>query len=128
MYHISKTKEQISFHRPGRISSFWSWLFYAWNTLDVNEAGDQVQHTGVRIAGCRYDLWKVTPKPGLDKALNLIFELAFLDGQKRTVEAPSFSSAKVIAAYKRHFEESALSHTQLTVDDKKCRRIGCRHE
>ena len=60
--------------------------------------------------------------------MRTIFELTFLDGQKRTAVAPNFSSAKAIAAYKRHTEEGCSSHKQLTVDDEKCQRIGEAHD
>jgi hypothetical protein len=61
MFRVQKTTERFSFERIGSTSSFWTWLFHAWNTLDVNEEGNKVHHTGVRIAGCRYDTWEVTP-------------------------------------------------------------------
>lgn len=66
-YRVSKTMERFSFDGPGSTSSFWTWLLFAWNVLDANEADDKVHHTGVRIAGCRYDSWKVTPKPATQK-------------------------------------------------------------
>lgn len=56
--------------------------------------------------------------------MSTMFELTFLDGETRTVEALNFSCAKAVAAYKRHTDEGCDSHKQLTVDDKKCRRVG----
>ena len=52
------------------------------------------------------------------------FELQFKDGKKRIVYAPTFSSAIVVAAYKRHTEEGCIKHTELNVFDKKCSRIN----
>ena len=52
------------------------------------------------------------------------FELIFKDGQKRNAEAPTFSAAIAIAAYKRYSEEGCILHRELTVHEKQCMKIG----
>ena len=49
--------------------------------------------------------------------------IEFLDGQKREACAFNFSCAKVIAAYQRMTEENAQTHSELGIDDKKCRLL-----
>jgi hypothetical protein len=59
--------------------------------------------------------------------MDTIFELEFLDGQRRTVSAFNFSCAKVVAAYKRHVDEGCMQNTQLAIDEKKSKRIDVAH-
>ena len=49
--------------------------------------------------------------------------IEFLDGQKREVNDFNFSCAKVVAAHQRMTDEKAQTHTELGIDDKKCRLL-----
>lgn len=61
MFRVPYSTEKFSFNPLGSTSTFWTWLLDSWNVIDVNEQGNPVHHTGVRILGFRYDIWKVTP-------------------------------------------------------------------
>ena len=53
---------------------------------------------------------------------NSKFEIVFKDGKTREVEAFNFSCAVVIAAHARYTDEKCRQHTQLFINEKKCRQ------
>lgn len=56
--------------------------------------------------------------------MNTIFELEFLDGEKRTAETTTFSGAKAVAAYKRHVEEGCAVLSKAARHRHEARHLG----
>lgn len=73
-----------------------------------------------------YELFKEVLRQHLDKPATSMatfeFEICFNDDEKRSVQAPTFSAAITVAAYKRYMNEGCVRHIELTANEKLCQQ------